>query len=167
MVLQFKIGTELGDSWGGGFEIAYPGKDGFRKIDNLLFRAWMIDEEGDYHNSGRSFFLRYYGQDLHLSWFNPDEKTYFIRSPIGKPFDVPKYEEVTPEWTLDVFVIKKNGSFAEFARFHPPQRSVVDKIEMKNGSLVGWAMDQDYVEQCVEIAFSTAGRGNHFEMIRY
>ena len=76
MVSQFIIGTGLRDSWGGGFEIAYPDKDGFRKIGNVMFRAWMIDEEGAYHNSGRSFFLRYYGQDLHLSWFNSDERTY-------------------------------------------------------------------------------------------
>ncbi len=36
--------------------------------------------DGTYHNSGRSFFLRYYGHDLHLSCFNRGEKTYVIRS---------------------------------------------------------------------------------------
>lgn len=167
MVLQLKIGTGIRDSWGGGFEVAFPAKDGFRKIGNLLFRAWMVDEEGGYHNSGRSFFLRYYGQDLHLSWFNPGEKTYVIRSPIGKPFEVPNYEEVHPEWTLDVFVMRKNGSFVEFARFQPANRPVADHVKLENGLLVGWGMDQRYVELCVKKALRAADKGSHFEMTSY
>jgi len=167
MTLQLIIGAGLRDSWGGGFEVAYPDEDGFRKIGNLMFRAWMIDEEGAYHNSGRSFFLRYYGQDLHLSWFNPDQKTYIIRSPIGSPFDVPASEEVNPEWTLDVFVMKKNGSFVEFARFQPPERPPADQLQLENGSLVGWVMDQGYVEQCAKRAIIAAEGGNQFDMIRF
>ncbi|MER9368721.1 hypothetical protein NKI66_22355 [Mesorhizobium sp. M0518] len=167
MVLQLKIGTGIRDSWGGGFEVAFLDRDGFRKIGNLMFRAWMVDEEGGYHNSGRSFFLRYYGQDLHLSWFNPGEKTYVVRSPIGKPLEVPEYEEVRPEWVLDVFVMKKNGSFVEFARFQPPHRPASDRVHLENGLLVGWAMDQQYVEQCVKKAVKAADKGAHFEMIRY
>lgn len=167
MVSQFILGTGLQDSWGGGFEVAFPDENGFRKIDNLMLRAWMIDEEGVYHNSGRSFFLRYYGQDLHLSWFNPSERTYVIRSPIGKPIELPKHEEATPEWTLDVFLLKKSGSLVEFARFHPPQRPVADSIQLKNGLLVGWDMDQEYVEQCAKMALDAADKGNHLDIMRY
>ncbi|ANT51356.1 hypothetical protein [Mesorhizobium amorphae] len=167
MMLQLKIGTGLHDSWGGGFEIAYADRDGFRKVDNLMFRAWMIDEKSIYHNSGRSFFLRYYGQDLHLSWFNPDEKTYIVRSPIGKASEVPEHEEVHPEWTVDVFVMKKNGSFVEFARFQPPHRPPSDKVQLQNGVLVGWVMDQRYVDLCASKALQAADKGAHFEMIRY
>jgi hypothetical protein len=167
MMLQLIVKTGFQDSWGGGFEVAYPGEGGFRKIDNLMFRAWMIDDDGEYHNSGRSFFLRYYGQDLHLSWFNPSERTYIIRSPIGKPIDIPKYEEANPEWMLDVFVVKKNGSFVEFARYQPPNRPVKDQIELMNGSLVGWSMDQGYVERCAKTALLASESGSHFEMIRY
>jgi hypothetical protein len=167
IALQWTIGTGLRASWGGGFEVAFPDIDGFRKIGNLMFRAWMIDEDGTYHNSGRSFFLRYYGHDLHLSCFNPGENTYVIRSPIGEPSEVPEYEEVHPEWTLDVFVVKKNGSFVEFARFQPPHRPVADYVQLEDGSLVGWVMDQEYVEQCVKKALGATDNGNDFDMIRY
>ena len=127
----------------------------------------MIDEEGAYHNSERSFFLRYYGNDLHLSCFNPGEKTYVIRSPIGEPPEVPKYEAVHPEWTLDFFILKKNGAIIEFARFQPPHKPVADQVELENGSLVGWTMDQPYVEQCVKKALEAAANGTTFELTRY
>ncbi|TIT06407.1 MAG: hypothetical protein E5W74_29570 [Mesorhizobium sp.] len=167
MMLQLKIGTGLRDSWGGGFEVAYPDRSGFRKVDNLMFRAWMVDEKGSYHNSGRSFFLRYYGQDLHLSWFNPDEKTYVVRSPIGEEYEIPEYEEVHPEWTLDVFVMKKNGSFVEFARFQPPHRPPSDRVQLRNGSLVGWVLDQRHVDLCVNKSLQATDKGAHFEMFHY
>ncbi len=167
MVLQWIVGIGLGDSWGGGFEVAYPEEDGFRKIGNVMFRAWMVDEEGAYHNCGRSFFSRYYGQDLHLSCFNPGEKTYVIRSPIGEQPVVPEYEEVHPEWMIDVFVLKKNGSFVEFARFQPPHRPVADLVQLANGLLVGWVMDQKYVEQCAKKAIAAADDNNHFEITSY
>ncbi|RWM16034.1 MAG: hypothetical protein E5X53_27700 [Mesorhizobium sp.] len=127
----------------------------------------MIDEEGAYHNSGRSFFLRYYGQDLHLSWFSPGEKTYIVHSPLGKALQIPEHEEVHPEWMLDVFVMKKNGSFVEFARFQPPHRPAADRIHLENGLLVGWSMDQRYVELCAKKAGQAADKGARFEMTRY
>ncbi len=167
MALQWIVGTGLDDSWGGGFEVAYPDEDGFRKIGNILFRAWMIDEEGVYSNSGRSFFSRYYGKNLHLSCFNPCEKTYVIRSPICEQSEPPEYEEVHPEWTLDFFVMKKNGAFVEFARFQPPHRPVRDLVQLEKGVLVGWAMDREYVEQCAKKAIAAADKGNHFEITSY
>jgi hypothetical protein len=127
----------------------------------------MVDEEGVYHNSGRSFFLRYYGRDLYLSCFNPDEKTYVVRSAIGDSPEVPVYEEVHPDWTLDLFVMKRNASFVEFARFHPPHRPVADRLQLENGLLVGWLMDKAHVEQCVKKAIVAADKGSHFEMTRY
>jgi hypothetical protein len=166
--MQWVIGAGLSTSWGGGFEVAFPAEDGFRKIGNLMCRAWMIDDAGKYHNSGRSFFLRYYGNDLYLSCFNPGEKTYIVRSPIDRHFNVPQYEEVHPDWTLDVFVLKANGSFVEFARFQPPGRPVIDRVQLKKGSVSGWVMDQDYVDQCARTAIAESSKGSpQFRMIRY
>jgi hypothetical protein len=167
MALQLATGTGLRDSWGGGFEVGYPDQNGFKKVDNLMFRAWTIDEKGAYHNSGRSFFLRYYGTNLHLSWFNPGEKTYVIRSPLQKRSHIPHYEEVHPQWTLDLFVLKQTHSLIEFARFHPVERPVIDRIQLRKGGVVGWTMDKDYVEQCVKMAINSANKSNHFDMIRY
>lgn len=168
--LQWGIGHGLSESWGGGFEIVYPAEEGFRKIGNLICRAWKIDKKGTYHNSGRSFFLRYYGDDLYLSCFNPGEKTYVIRSPIGRVTgNIPPFEEVHPEWTLDVFLLEANASFVEFARFHPPTRPVIDRIQLENGVVSGWAMDREYIDQCVKVALSTveSNHGAQFKMIRY
>jgi len=67
IAMQWVTGTGIESSWGGGFEVAYPEPDGFRKIDRILFRAWKIDADDSYINSGRSFFVRYYGDDLYLS----------------------------------------------------------------------------------------------------
>jgi hypothetical protein len=167
--LQWVTGAGLSTSWGGGFEVAFPGEDGFRKIENLICRAWMIDEKGKYHNSGRSFFLRYYGNDLFLSCFNPGEKAYIVRSPIGRRCIVPQYEEVHPDWTLDVFVLKANGSFVEFARFQPPERQpVIDRVQLKKGAVSGWVMDQEYVDRCAKMAIAESSNGIvQFRMIRY
>jgi hypothetical protein len=167
MVLQWIVGTGLEESWGAGFEVAYPLEEGFQKISNVMFRAWMVDEEGTYHNCGRSFFLRYYGPDLHLSCFNPGEKTYIIRSPIGKLSRPPEYEEVHPQWTLDVFVMKKNRMFIEFARFQPPHRSGTDLVHLADGELVGWVMDREYVDRCAKMAIAATNKGERFEVIRY
>lgn len=167
MVSQWTVGAGLEKSWGGGFEIAFPEEDGFRKIGNVLFRAWMIDEHGACYNSGRSFFTRYYGHDLYLSCFNPEQKTYVIRSLIGEPPKVPEHEKVHPEWILDVFLMKENGSFVEFARFQPPHRPVDDTIELRNGMLVGWAMDEAYVARCAMKAREACHRGNRFDILRY
>jgi hypothetical protein len=168
MVGQWIAGVGLENSWGGGFENAYPDEDrgGFGKIGNVLFRAWMIEEDGSYHNSGRSFFSRYYGQDLYLSCFNPDEKTYIVRSPIAEPVKPPKYERVHPEWTLDVFVMR-TGAFIEFARYQPPYWPVADFVELQNGMLTGWAMDRRHVELCVKKAIASSGGGSRFVMSRY
>ena len=165
--LQWVIGQGLSNSWGGGFEVAFPDERGFRKVENLLCRAWMIDERGMYHNSGRSFFTRYYGKDLYLSCFNPDEKTYVIPSPLKSSVEVPPMEVVHPEWTLDMFFMKTNGSFVEFARFQPPTRPVIDQVQLKNGRLVGWRMDQEYVAQCAKTAVANVNAGEQFRLIRY
>ncbi len=165
MTLQLLTGAGLKDSWGGGFEVVYPGRDGFRKIDNFMCRSWMIDESGICRNSGRSFFVRYYGHDLHMSWFNPEEKTYVVRSPLSVCVELPLSEEVSPEWTVDVFVMRKTASIVEFVRYQPPQRTA-DKVEMKNGCLVGWHMDKAYVDYCAARAIGVAKKGEHFEIGR-
>ncbi len=157
--LQWVIGQGFSNSWGGGFEVAFRGERGFKKVENLLCRAWMIDERGMYHNSGRSFFTRYYGKDLYLNCFNPDEKTFVVRSPLKGNVKVPKTELVHPEWTLDMFFMKTNGSFVEFARFHPPRRPVLDQLQLKKGRVVGWKIDQEYVAECAKTAMANVNAG--------
>jgi hypothetical protein len=166
MLSQWKAGTGLSQSWGGGFEIAYPEVDGFKKVDNILYRAWLIDEGGNYDSSGRSFFIRYYGKDLHLSRFSADEKTYIIPSPLHQEIELPAAEEVHPEWTVDVFLMKETASFVEFARFQPPHHPTKDRFHMSHGRLVGWEMDKTYVEECVTKAIAAQGR-NQFSLSRY
>lgn len=167
MATQWISGTGLGQSWGGGFEVAYPEPDGFKKCDRLLFRAWKIDATGAYENSGRSFFTRYYRGDLFLSCFNPEEKTYVIRAPTGEPGVPPDYERIHPAWTVDLFAHEPSGSLIEFARFHPDHRPVEDFVELVNGQLAGWSMDQSHVEECVRTAIAKAGRGTSYEARRY
>jgi len=157
----------LEDSWGGGFEVAYPEPNGFRKIDRILFRAWLIDITGSYHNSGRSFFVRYYGDDLYLSAFNPDESTYVVQSPLGESGAPPPFEIAHPAWTIDMFVHQPTGSFIEFVRFQPDERPTEDFVELTGGMLSGWSMDRAYVEHCVGKAIEAAGKGNVFSIERY
>ncbi len=57
--------------------------------------------------------------------------------------------------------------FVEFVRFQPPHRPVADYVQLEDGSLVGWVMDQEYVEQCVKKALGATDNGNDFDMIRY
>lgn len=164
---QWITGGGLEESWGGGFEVVYPEPDGFRKIDRVLFRAWQIDGDGHYINSGRSFFSRYHGGDLYLSAFNPEERTFRIPSPVGEPAAPPGYEVVRAAWTVDMFVHAPTGSFIEFARFQPDHRPVNDVIELVHGEIKGWAMDQAYVETCVETAIANAGKGDALRFDRY
>lgn len=167
MALQWVVGTGLEQSWGGGFEVAYPEPDGFRKCDRLLFRAWKIEADGSYVNSGRSFFNRYYGRDLYLSCFNPEEKTYVIRSPVGETVTPPAYERCTPSWTVDLLVHEPTGMFIEAVRFHPDHRPVADFVEFVDGALTGWSMDQAYVDQLVASAIARIDQGNRFTLSRY
>ncbi|CAD5255598.1 MULTISPECIES: hypothetical protein [unclassified Bosea (in: a-proteobacteria)] len=166
LVLQLVTGAGLKESWGGGFEVAYPDKKGFQKVGNIMFRAWMIDEGGALHNSGKSFFSRYYGNDLYLSCFSTEEKTYVIRSPIGEIPNIPEYEEIHPDWILDFFILKKNGALIEFARYQYSGKPSIDLVQLANGALVGWALDQHYVEQCAAKAMTVAEQGNCFQMFR-
>lgn len=165
--LQWVMGTGLEQSWGGGFEIAYPEPDGFRKCDRLLFRSWKIEADGSYANSGRSFFNRYHGRDLYLSCFNPEEKTYVVRSPVGMPIAPPPYERCTPLWTVDLFVHAPTGGFIEAVRFHPDHRPVADFVELMDGALTSWNMDEAYVDQLVSQAVTRVGQENSFTLDRY
>jgi len=164
---QWISGGGLEASWGGGFEVACPEPDGFRKINRILFRAWRIDAAGDYFNSGRSFFVHYHGGDLYLSTFNPGERTYVVASLIGARVEPPPFEIAHAAWTVDMFVLEATGSLAEFVRYHPDERPTRDFVELTNGMLTGWSMDQEYVERCVRTASDHAGKGNAFRMDRY
>jgi len=114
-----------------------------------------------------SFFSRYYGGDLYLSAFNPDERTFRIPSPIREAAAPPAYEVVHPAWTVDVFLHAPTGSLIEFARFQPDHRPVSDAIELVYGEIKGWTMDQAYVETCIARAIAHAGKGDAVRFDRY
>lgn len=164
---QWINGAGLQASWGGGFEVAHPEPDGFRKIDRILFRSWLIDAAGEYLNFGRSFFIRYHGGDLYLSCFNPGERTYVVRSPIGERGKPPPFEVAHAAWTVDVFFHEPSGGLMEFARFQPDERPTRDFVELTDGMLTGWSMDRAFVERCVQTALDQVGKGNLFRKYRY
>lgn len=157
--MQWVAGVGLEEAWGGGFEVAYPDTDGFRKVDNILYRAWIIDPDGGYRHSGRSYFIRYYGRAMHLSCFGPDEMTYIVDSPVGPQRTPPAKQTVHPEWMVDSFLVAKVGSFAEVARYQPPRRPPIDSLSLTFGAVTGWHMDQRYVEGCVRSILSQVEAG--------
>jgi hypothetical protein len=167
MAIQWIAGDGLENSWGGGFEVAYPDEDRvFRKCDRLLFRAWRIEADGEYHNSGRSFFTRYHGQDLYLSCFNPEEKTYLVRSPIGESVAPPTFERCSPSWTIDCFLHSPSGSLIEVARAASDANPAADFVELVDGRLSGWNLDRSYVDALVKTTIEQVGRGNTFHFYR-
>ncbi|MFS2109982.1 hypothetical protein ACCC88_09865, partial [Sphingomonas sp. Sphisp140] len=167
MAIQWIAGAGLENSWGGGFEVAYPDENwGFRKCDRLLFRAWRIEADGQYYNSGRSFFARYHGRDLYLSCFNLEEKTYLVRSPVGEPIAPPAFERCSPAWTIDFFLHAPTGSFIEAARAASDTSPVSDFVELVDGQLSGWNLDRRYVDALVKAAIEQAGRGSSFQFHR-
>jgi hypothetical protein len=168
MAIQWITGAGLEESWGGGFEVVYPARNGtFRKCDKLLFRAWKIEADGEYHSSGRSFFARYHGRSLYLSCIDPEEKTYPVHSPIGEPVAPPSFERCAPTWTIDLFLHTQTASIIEFARFVPDGRPIADHVELTDGRLSAWAMDQAYVDGLVRVAIAEAGQGNTFNAFRW
>ncbi|MCZ7859737.1 hypothetical protein O9X81_24380 [Agrobacterium salinitolerans] len=165
MAFQF-IGKGLENSWGGGFEVAYPTSEGFQKIDRLMFRAWKLHHDGTYEYSGHSFFSRYVGQDLLLSRFNPEERTYLVRSPLDQP-TVPKaYEKIWPAWTFELFILP-SGQLVEAARYHPDHRPVSDFVEYSHGALTGWNWDKIYVDKVARQAAALAAEGVAFKRLDY
>lgn len=160
MAIQWLSGAGLEESWGGGFEVAYPDEDrSFHKCDRLLFRAWRINADGTYDSSGRSFFTRYHGKDLYLSCFNPEEKTYLVRSPIGEQATPPAYERCTPSWTLDFFLHVPTGRLFEVVRATTDDNPAADFVELVHGHLSGWNMDRDYVDALVQTGISQIETG--------
>lgn len=160
------IGKGLENSWGGGFEVAFPTPGGFQKIDRLMFRAWKLEHDGTYEYSGHSFFLRYVGQDLLLSRFNPEEKTYLIRSPLGQTFVPDAQETIWPEWTFELFIMP-TGQLVEVARYHPPHRPVGDFVEYSHGVLVGWHWDKAHVDNVARQALASVAEGVGFKWHSY
>ncbi|MGE8103389.1 hypothetical protein ACQKP1_06815 [Allorhizobium sp. NPDC080224] len=151
---------------GAGFEVAYPTPEGFKKIDRLMFRAWKLDHDGTYEYSGHSFFSRYIQQDLYLSRFNPEEKTYLIKSPVGISAAPEPDEKIWPEWTFELFILP-TGQIVEAARFHPPHRPVNDFVEYSYGQIVGWHWDKAYVDDVARKAAAYASVGGSFRVERY
>lgn len=165
--MAFQItGKGLENSWGGGFEVAFPTPDGFQKIDRLMFRAWKLERDGTYEYSGHSFFSRYVGHDLLLSRFNPEEKTYIIKSPLGQSSVPDADETIWPEWTFELFILP-TGQLVEAARYHAPHRPVNDFVEYSRGALVGWHWDKAYVDDVARQAAAHAAEGVGFKVRIY
>lgn len=164
---QLVGGVGFDKSWGGGFEVAYPTPQGLRKINNVLYRSWLL-EDGELKSSGRAFFSRYYGEDLYLSCIEAEQKTYFVESPVGRGVDPPAEESLCPEWTLDSFMVAATGAVADIARYQPSYRPVKDKFHFRKGALVGWAMDKEHVEECAARVLATNKHpGGLFQLDRY
>lgn len=165
--MAFQItGLGLENSWGGGFEVAFPTSSGFQKIDRLMFRSWKLYYDGTYEYSGHSFFSRYVGHDLLLSRFNPEEKTYLVKSPLGQSLALETYEKIWPEWTFELFILP-SGQAVEAARYHPPHRPVIDFVEYSQGVLVGWSWDKAYVDELAQKAAAFAAEGGKFRRFEY
>jgi hypothetical protein len=160
------IGKGLENSWGGGFEVAYPTSNGFQKIDRLMFRAWKLYHDGTYEYSGHSFFSRYVGQDLLLSRFNPEEKTYVVKSPLSELSMPEGHEKIWPEWTFELFILS-TGQLVEAARYHPPDRPVGDFVEYFDGVLVGWSWDKAHVDEVARQAAAFVAEGSAFKRLNY
>lgn len=157
------MGPGLEESWGGGFEFVFPDEDRvFRKANNLLFRGWIITGDGSFANVGRSFFSKYYGQDLHLSCSNPEEKTIIVPSIVGEPAMIPEYEVCSPTWTMDTFVHLPTGCLFETARFTPKRSQPPTSSYSVDGKLSGWQMHRAYVAGLVETANGIVGRSETF-----
>jgi hypothetical protein len=160
------IGRGLEHSWGGGFEVAFPTPDGFQKIDRFMFRAWKLERDGKYEYSGYSFFSRYVGHDLLLSRFNPEERTYLVKSPLGRTSVPEAQETIWPEWTFELFILP-TGQLVEAARYHPPHRPANDFVEYSHGNLVGWYWDKSHVDSLARQAAAFVAEGVGFRVHSY
>jgi hypothetical protein len=142
MMSQWASGYGLSSSWGGGFEVAFTHEDGFRKVDNILFRAWSLGPSDDAANIGVSFLQHYEGGDLHLTSFYEEAVTTIVPSLVPSATRGPSRTEIIPEWTVDLIYSEQRQSYATALQLDPPGSESHARFEFESGKLVAWEMDK-------------------------
>jgi len=150
LMAQYSTKYGLDHSWGGGFEVAYPTPTGFRKIDNILVRAWRLDFNGELRSAEISFLLHYEGAALHVTHFGEHEGTTVVPAMVNRITPKRSKDIVVPEWTIDLFESLKHGrNFCAIEHDRPGSKSHA-QFEFSNSVLVGWNMDRSRVERIIQ-----------------
>lgn len=150
MMYQWVSGLGLNQSWGGGFEIAYVEEDGFKKVDNILIRAWGLDEKQNVGNIGISFLQHYEGADLHLTEFTDEAVTTIIPSFIPSRAKIPTQQKIRPQWTIDLIHYRPTNAFTCAVQFDGPSSKNHAEFEFEDGNLAGWKMDKSRLDALIE-----------------
>ncbi len=139
----------LDEAWGGGFEVAYVTKDGFKKVDNILVRCWSLNSDGSLGNVGASFVLHYEGPSLLISSFGAIERTTVIRSPIDKAKLSLRPKTIFAQWTVDLFFRPSDGRHFCAIQYEYPWSGNRSSFSFKNGNIVGWNMSKARVDKII------------------
>ena len=140
MMSQWRAGFGLNGSWGGGFEVAYTADDGFKKVDNILVRAWSLGQNGEIGNIGTSFLHHYEGNDLHLTAFSADAFTFVVPSLVPSATSVARRQhKVVPEWTVDL--IQYEGRFISAVQMDRRGSLSHSEFDFEEETLVSWRID--------------------------
>lgn len=150
LMAQFQSAVGFSDSWGGGFEIAYPTPHGFKKVDNILVRCWSINADGSLGTIGRSFLIHYHQSALFISSFGDGERTAVVESPLAQISTLPT-KTVVPEWIVDLFYRVEDGLRFHAVQMQYPWSKVVAKLEIEDGVIVGWNMKKSRVKKIIEM----------------
>ena len=139
----------LSESWGGGFEVVYVTKDGFRKADNILVRCWSLDSEWTLGNVGTSFLMHYEGTTLKLSSFGNSDRITTIESWLRKSSVISR-SDLVAEWTVDLFYLAATGQHICTVQKEFPWSRSSSRFFFDQGALVGWNMDRSRIEKIVD-----------------
>lgn len=162
LMAQFSAKLGLANSWGGGFEVAYVGKEGFAKVDNILVRCWTLDPWNELGNIGTSFLMHYEGSALHVTSFGEHERTTVIGSWLRGKSEIPASRTVVPEWTIDLFYRLKDGVPFCCVQKEFPWSNQKSAFHFREGRLVGWEMHKSRVDKLIERISQTNPATDHF-----
>ena len=150
IMAQYSSKYGLSDSWGGGFEVAYVGDEGFAKVENILVRSWSLNLDGGLGHIGTSFLMHYEGDALHLTSFGEHERTTIVRSWLDSSLMIPQKKTIVVEWTIDLFFREQDGvRFCTVQKEFPWSRQR-SEFDFRQGHLVSWKMDKNRVHKIIE-----------------
>ena len=150
MMSQWAAGYGLNKSWGGGFEVAFTDDNGFKKVDNILIRAWSLGPNDEIGNIGTSFLQHYEGGDLHLTAFAEEAVTTVIPSLVPSSIPGPRRNEVIPEWTIDLIYCERRKHFVTAVQLDAPGSLGHAKFDFEVGELVGWQMEKARLDAVIK-----------------
>jgi hypothetical protein len=146
---QWLAGFGLNESWGGGFEVAHAAHDGFKKLDNILIRAWSLGPNGEVVNIGTSFLQHYEGKDLHLTAFAQDAFTFVVPSLVPSATSVARQRHtVVPEWTVDL--IQYEGRSISAVQMDRRGSRSHAEFDFEKEELVSWRMDRSRLDTIIK-----------------